>query len=83
MHDGVDVVAQAAYKQVGEQVGRRLLYQSILERQIAFHQFLRGFEVVVAGFGKDLASCIPLAEQSIDSGAALRKLQLMVEASRA
>ena len=39
--------------------------------------------LLVAGFGKDLAACIPLAEQSIDSGAAMQKLQLMVEASRA
>jgi len=35
----------------------------------------------VAGLGKDLESCIPLAEKSIDSGAALQKLHIMVEAS--
>jgi anthranilate phosphoribosyltransferase len=37
----------------------------------------------VAGLGKSLQECIPLAEQSIDSGAALCKLNKMVEASRA
>ena len=35
----------------------------------------------VAGLGRTLAECIPLAERSIDSGAALHKLKTMVEAS--
>ena len=38
---------------------------------------------LVAGLGKSLQECIPLAEQSIDSGAALGKLNSMVEASHA
>lgn len=36
---------------------------------------------LIAGLGKSLKECIPLAEQSIDSGAALQKLNRMVEAS--
>ncbi|MBP5638457.1 MAG: anthranilate phosphoribosyltransferase [Victivallales bacterium] len=35
----------------------------------------------VAGLGRTLAECIPMAERSIDSGAALQKLKTMVEAS--
>ena len=35
----------------------------------------------VADLGRTLAECIPMAERSIDSGAALHKLKTMVEAS--
>ncbi len=36
---------------------------------------------MVAGLGNSLQECIPLAERSIDSGAALQKLNALVEAS--
>ena len=38
---------------------------------------------MVAGLGSSLADCIPLAERSIDTKAALHKLETLVEASRA
>ena len=38
---------------------------------------------MVAGLGNSLADCIPLAERSIDTKAALHKLETLVEASRA
>ena len=62
------------------------ILRSILEGRE--HSAKRGMVVLnaaatcfVAGMGKDLATCVPLAEQSIDSGAAMRKLHVMVEAS--
>ena len=39
--------------------------------------------IMVAGLGNSIQECIPLAEKSIDSGAALQKLNALLEASHA